>query len=53
MEIFHGGLNRPSHSITDTSAAEGLMDKTYTEAKAILDRISRNIDERVDDGYEL
>lgn len=27
------------------------MDKTYTEAKAILNRISRNIDEWVDDGY--
>lgn len=27
------------------------MDKTYTQAKEILDRISRNTDEWVDDGY--
>lgn len=29
------------------------MDKTYTKAKAILDRILRNTDERVDDGYGI
>lgn len=52
MEIFYGGLNRPSHSIADASAAKGLMDKTYIEAKAILDRILRNTDEWVDDEYE-
>lgn len=27
------------------------MDKTYTQAKDILDRILRNIDEWLDDGY--
>ena len=27
------------------------MDKTYTQAKDVLDRISRNTDEWVDDGY--
>lgn len=52
MEIFYGGLNRPSQSVVNASAAGGLMDNTYTEAKVILDRISRNTDEWVNDGYK-
>ncbi len=28
------------------------MDNTYTEAKVILDRISWNMDDWIDDGYE-
>ena len=38
MEIFCEGLNRPLQLIVDASTAGGLMDKTYTKAKAILGR---------------
>lgn len=32
-------------------AVERLMDKTYTEARAIRDRISKNNNEWVDNGF--
>ncbi|XP_038876668.1 uncharacterized protein LOC120069060 [Benincasa hispida] len=51
METFYNGLNRSTQVVADASAAEGLMDKTYTEAKVILDRILRNTVDWVDDGY--
>lgn len=53
MEVFYGGLNRPLQSLADASTAEGLMDKTYTEVKAILDTISRSTDEWVNNGYGM
>ena len=37
MEIFYGGLNKTSQSVADASAAGGLMGKTYTQAKEILE----------------
>lgn len=40
-----------SQSVADVSSTGGLMYKTYTQAKDILDRISRNTNEWVDDGY--
>ncbi|XP_038902418.1 uncharacterized protein LOC120089063 [Benincasa hispida] len=41
----------PESAIADASAAEGFMDKTYTEAKVILDRISQNMNDWIDDRY--
>ncbi|XP_038891565.1 uncharacterized protein LOC120080952 [Benincasa hispida] len=38
--------------VVDAFMAKGLMDKTYTEAKSILDCISRNTDEWIDNGYD-
>ncbi|XP_038874978.1 putative uncharacterized protein DDB_G0279653 [Benincasa hispida] len=51
METFYNSLNRSTQAVADASAVGGFMDKTYTEAKVILDRISRNTDDWVDDGY--
>ncbi|XP_038896304.1 uncharacterized protein LOC120084573 [Benincasa hispida] len=45
-------LDRSTQAVADASTAGGLMDKTYTEAKLILDRISRNTNEWIDNGYE-
>ncbi|XP_038889981.1 uncharacterized protein LOC120079717 [Benincasa hispida] len=39
-------------SSADASTVGGLMDKTYTEAKLILDHISRNTNKWIDNGYE-
>ncbi|XP_038887458.1 uncharacterized protein LOC120077591 [Benincasa hispida] len=51
MEMFYNGLNRSTQAVADASAVERFMDKTYTKAKVILDRISWNMDDWVDDGY--
>lgn len=51
MEIFYGELNHLLQSVVNASVAGGLMDKTYIEPMTILERISRNTDEWVDDGY--
>ncbi|XP_038889363.1 uncharacterized protein LOC120079279 [Benincasa hispida] len=51
MKTFYNGLNRSTQVVADASVARGFMDKTYTEAKVILHRISRNTDDCVDDGY--
>ncbi|XP_038896708.1 uncharacterized protein LOC120084968 [Benincasa hispida] len=51
METFYNGLDRSTQVVANASAAGGFMDKTYTEAKVILDRISRNTDDWEDDGY--
>lgn len=48
IEIYYGGLNRPSQKLANALIVGGLMDKTYIEAKKILDRISKNNDEWVD-----
>ncbi|XP_038888341.1 uncharacterized protein LOC120078183 [Benincasa hispida] len=42
METFYGGLNRASQMAKDAAAAGGLMDKSYIEAKEILDRIAKH-----------
>lgn len=42
MEIFYDGLYEASQITTNSVAAGGLLDKTYTEAKNILDKISKN-----------
>ncbi|XP_038880418.1 uncharacterized protein LOC120072068 [Benincasa hispida] len=52
METFYNGLDRSTQAVADASTAGGLMYKTYTEAKIILDRVSRNTDEWIDNGYE-
>ncbi|XP_038896595.1 uncharacterized protein LOC120084850 [Benincasa hispida] len=52
METCYNGLDRSMQVVADASTAEGLIDKTYTEAKIILDRISRNTDEWFYNGYE-
>ncbi|XP_038874987.1 uncharacterized protein LOC120067509 [Benincasa hispida] len=44
-------VERATQAIVDASTAGGFMDKTYTEAKAILNRISWNMDDWIDDGY--
>ncbi|XP_038887219.1 uncharacterized protein LOC120077408 [Benincasa hispida] len=52
METFYNGLDQPTQVVVDASAGEGLMDRSYTEAKSILDCISRNSDEWLDTGLE-
>ncbi|XP_038880527.1 uncharacterized protein LOC120072192 [Benincasa hispida] len=52
METFYGGLNRASQIAADAAAAEGLMDKSYTEAKEILLYIAKHNMEWVDDTYD-
>ncbi|XP_038874882.1 uncharacterized protein LOC120067385 [Benincasa hispida] len=52
METFYGGLNRASQMAANAAAAGGLMDKSYTEAKEILDRIAKHNMEWVDDTYD-
>ncbi|XP_038896707.1 uncharacterized protein LOC120084967 [Benincasa hispida] len=47
METFYGGLNRASQM-----AAGRLMDKSYTEAKEILDHIAKHNMEWMDDTYD-
>ncbi|XP_038877377.1 uncharacterized protein LOC120069667 [Benincasa hispida] len=42
MKIFYHGLNSSSQTATNAAAVGGLLDKTYDEAKNILDRISKN-----------
>jgi len=42
MEIFYQGLNPASQTAANATAAGGLLDKTYKEAKNILDCISKN-----------
>lgn len=42
MEIFYDGLNEASQTATNAATAGRLLDKAYTEAKDILDRISKN-----------
>lgn len=42
MEIFYDGLNEVSQTSANVVVADRLLDKTYTEAKDILDCISRN-----------
>ncbi|XP_038902511.1 uncharacterized protein LOC120089170 [Benincasa hispida] len=51
METFYNGLYRSMQVVAEASAAEGFMDKMYTEAKVILDRILQNTDDWVDNGY--
>ncbi|XP_038882276.1 uncharacterized protein LOC120073506 [Benincasa hispida] len=52
METFYGRLNRASQMAVDAAAARGLMEKSYTEAKEILDRIAKHNMEWVDDTYD-
>ncbi|XP_038904346.1 uncharacterized protein LOC120090699 [Benincasa hispida] len=52
MKTFYGGLNRASQMAADAATAGGLMDKSYTEAKEILDRIAKHNMEWVDDTYD-
>ncbi|XP_038889341.1 uncharacterized protein LOC120079252 [Benincasa hispida] len=51
METFYNGLNSATQAVVDASATGGFMDKTYTESKVILDRISRNMDDWIDYRY--
>ncbi|XP_038902320.1 uncharacterized protein LOC120088956 [Benincasa hispida] len=51
VETFYNGLDRATQAIADASATGGFMDKTYTEAKGILDYISQNTNDWIDDGY--
>ncbi|XP_038891744.1 uncharacterized protein LOC120081142 [Benincasa hispida] len=51
METFYGGLNRASQMAANAVAAGGLIDKSYTEAKEILDRIAKHNMEWVDDTH--
>lgn len=41
MEIFYDGLNEVSQIAANATAVGGLLDKTYTKAKDILNRISK------------
>lgn len=51
MEIFYDGLNEASQTAANVVVTDGLLDKTYIEAKDILDRISINHEDWEDNGY--
>lgn len=51
MEIFYDGLNKASQTAANVVVIDGLFDKTYIEAKDILDRISINHEDYKDNGY--
>lgn len=51
IEIFFDGFNEASQTAANTAATGGLLNKTYTKAKDILDRISRNNEDWEDNGY--
>ncbi|XP_061361020.1 uncharacterized protein LOC133304948 [Gastrolobium bilobum] len=42
METFYNGLNGPTKSMVDVSFGGALLEKTYTEAYAILERMAVN-----------
>ena len=51
MEIFSDGLNEALQTAANVVTVGGLLDKTYTEAKDILDRILRNHEDQEDNDY--
>ena len=51
IKIFYNGLNKACQTAENAIAAGGLLDKTYTEAKDILDHISKNHEDWEDNAY--
>lgn len=51
MKIFYDGLNEASQTAANVVEVGGLFDKTYTEAKDILDWIARNYEDWEENGY--
>lgn len=51
IKIFYNGLNKGCQTAANAIVAGGLLDKTYTEAKDILDRISKNHEDWEDNDY--